>query len=100
MRLLTERSAVGSHVEEGGRELVLVAEIGDGHAIDQMPPEDGDLLGRRVVLFRLKQNRTKIAMVSRRPTTVFGGWSRPLNSKLQTFQSASPQVAKAELTPR
>src|SRR4051794_28911331 len=37
-------------VEERGRELVLVAEVRDGHPIDQMPPEDGNLLGGRVVL--------------------------------------------------
>src|SRR5437867_4144144 len=36
-------------VEEGGRELVLVAEVRDGHSIDQVPPEDGNLLGGRVV---------------------------------------------------
>jgi hypothetical protein len=40
-------------VEEGRRELVLVAEVGDGHAIDQVPLEDGNVLGRRVVLARL-----------------------------------------------
>jgi hypothetical protein len=36
-------------VEEGRRELVLVTEVGDGHLVDQVPSEDGYLLGRRVV---------------------------------------------------
>ncbi len=28
---------------------MLVAEVGDGHVVDQMAPEDGDLLGGGVV---------------------------------------------------
>jgi hypothetical protein len=30
--------------------LELVAKVGDGHSIDQVPTEDGNLLGGRVVL--------------------------------------------------
>ncbi len=33
------------NVEASGRERVLVAEVGDGHAVDPMAPEDGDLPG-------------------------------------------------------
>ena len=45
-------------VEERGRELVLVAEVRDGHAVDQMAPKDGDLLDRRVVLAGLSHGET------------------------------------------
>jgi hypothetical protein len=44
-------------VEERGRELVLIAEVGDGHAVDQMAPKDGDLLDRRIVLAELSHRR-------------------------------------------
>lgn len=44
-------------VEERGRELVLVAEVGHGDAVDQVPPEDGDLLRGRVVLAGLSHGR-------------------------------------------
>src|ERR1700677_2761700 len=44
-------------VEKSGRELVLVAEVGDGYPVDQMPPEDGDLLNGRIVLARLSHRR-------------------------------------------
>jgi hypothetical protein len=37
-------------VEDGGPEMMLVAAIGDGHPVDQVPAQDGDLLGRGVVL--------------------------------------------------
>ena len=37
-------------VEDGGLELMLVAEIGDGHLVDEVASEDGDLLGRGVIL--------------------------------------------------
>jgi hypothetical protein len=40
-------------VEQGGLELVLIAKVGDGHLVDQVTPEDGDLLEGRVVLARL-----------------------------------------------
>ena len=40
-------------VEDGGLELVLVAEVGDGHLVDQVAAEDGDLLDRGVVLAAL-----------------------------------------------
>src|ERR1700712_2562977 len=37
-------------VEDGGLELVLVAEVGDGDLVDEVTAEDGDLLGGGVVL--------------------------------------------------
>jgi len=42
-------------VEERGGELVLVAAVRDGHAVDQVTPEDGDLLDRRIVLAGLSR---------------------------------------------
>src|SRR5512135_2378577 len=45
-------------VEQGRRELMLVAEIGDGHAIDQMAPQDGYLLNRCIVLAGLSHGET------------------------------------------
>jgi len=50
-------------VEERGRELVFVAEVGDGHSVDQMSPEDGDLLSGRVVLARLSHRRNSSRVV-------------------------------------
>src|SRR5262249_4689562 len=44
-------------VEERGRELVLIAEVGDGDVVDQMAPEDGDLLDGRIVLPGLPHGR-------------------------------------------
>jgi hypothetical protein len=49
--------AIKARVEKSGRELVLVAEVGDGYPVDQMPPEDGDLLDGRIVLARLSHRR-------------------------------------------
>ena len=37
-------------VEDGGLELMLVAGVGDGHLVDEVASEDGDLLGRSVIL--------------------------------------------------
>ncbi len=37
---------------------MLIAEIGDGHAVDQMAPQDGDLLNRRIVLAGLSHGET------------------------------------------
>src|SRR4051794_16480069 len=45
-------------VEQRGRELELIAEIGDGDVVDQMTPENGDLLDRRIVLSRLSHGET------------------------------------------
>ena len=45
-------------VEQRGRELMLVAEVRDGDAVDEMTPEDGDLLDRRIVLPRLSHGET------------------------------------------
>src|SRR3954453_5612833 len=45
-------------VEGGGRELILIAEIRDGHAVDQMAPKDGDLLDGRIVLAGLSHGET------------------------------------------
>src|SRR6201996_9095897 len=45
-------------VEQGGRELVLVAEVRDGDVVDQVPPQDGDLLDGRIVLARLSHGET------------------------------------------
>src|SRR5262245_3100791 len=45
-------------VEEGGGELMLVAEVRDGDVVDQVPPEDGDLLDGRIVLPRLSHGET------------------------------------------
>src|SRR5262249_38161955 len=50
-------------VEQGGGELMLVAEIRDGHVVDQMAPEDGDLLDRRIVLPRLPQGRNSFRVL-------------------------------------
>ena len=45
-------------VEQGGRELMLVAEVGDGDVVDQVAPQDGDLLDRRIVLAGLSHGET------------------------------------------
>src|SRR5579885_895254 len=45
-------------VEQRGRELMLVAEIRDGDVVEQMTPEDGDLLDRCVVLPGLPHGET------------------------------------------
>src|SRR6185312_10401113 len=37
-------------VEQRGCELVLVAEVGDRDAVDEVAPKNGDLLDRRIVL--------------------------------------------------
>ena len=37
-------------VEQRGRELELIAEIGDGDVVDQVTPENGNLLDRCIVL--------------------------------------------------
>jgi hypothetical protein len=50
-------------VEDGGLELILVAAIGDGHSIDEVASEDGDLLGGRVVLARLSHGRNFFRVV-------------------------------------
>ncbi len=44
-------------VEEGGRELILVAKVGNGHAVDQMTPQNDNLLGGRVILAGLSHRR-------------------------------------------
>src|SRR3954452_833256 len=45
-------------VEQRGRELMLVAEVRDGDVVDQVTPQDGDLLDRRIVLPRLSHGET------------------------------------------
>src|SRR5262249_39710292 len=45
-------------VEQRGRELMLVAEVRDGNVVDQMTPQDGDLLDRRIVLSGLSHGET------------------------------------------
>src|SRR5262249_53333977 len=45
-------------VEQRGGELMLVAEIRDGDVVDEMTPQDGDLLDRRIVLSRLSHGET------------------------------------------
>ena len=45
-------------VEQRGRELELVAEVRDGDVVDQVTPENGDLLNRRIVLSRLSHRET------------------------------------------
>src|SRR5581483_4532510 len=45
-------------VKERGRELVLIAEVRGGHAVDQMAPKNGDLLDRRIVLAGLSHGET------------------------------------------
>src|SRR3954447_402677 len=45
-------------IEQRGRELMLVAEVRDGYAVDQVPPEDGDLLDGRIVLAGLSHGET------------------------------------------
>src|SRR3954447_11882041 len=44
-------------VEQRGRELMLVAEVRDRDTVDQMAPEDGDLLDRCIVLAGLSHRR-------------------------------------------
>jgi hypothetical protein len=44
-------------VEEGGLEVVLVADVGDGHPVDEVASEEGDLLGGGVVLAGLAHGR-------------------------------------------
>src|SRR5512142_2639744 len=70
-------------VEECGLQLVLVTEVGDGHSVDQVTPEDGNLLGGRVVLAGLSHGRDscctalKITPVGRRlrgPLTLRCPW--------------------------
>src|SRR6185437_2498838 len=50
-------------VEERGRELMLIAEVGDGDVVDQMAPEDGDLLDRRIVLPGLPHGRNSFRVL-------------------------------------
>src|SRR5579883_2212307 len=45
-------------VEQRGRELMLVAEVRDGDVVDQVAPQDGDLLDGRIVLSRLSHGET------------------------------------------
>jgi hypothetical protein len=45
-------------IARGGRELVLVAEVRDGDVVDQMTPEDGDLLDRPILLPRLSHGES------------------------------------------
>jgi len=45
-------------VEQRGRELMLVAEVGDGDVVNQMAAEDGHLLDGRIVLPRLSHGET------------------------------------------
>src|ERR1700677_1072978 len=50
-------------VEQGRREPVLVAEVGDGDTVDQMAPENGDLLRRRVVRSGLSHRRNSFRVL-------------------------------------
>jgi hypothetical protein len=45
-------------VEQSGRERMLVTEVGDGDVVDQVAPQDGDLLDGRIVLPRLSHGET------------------------------------------
>ena len=45
-------------LEQRGRELMLVAEVRDGDVIEQVTPQDGDLLDRRIVLAGLSHGET------------------------------------------
>jgi hypothetical protein len=45
-------------LEQRRRQVMLVAEIGNGDAVDQMTPEDGDLLNGRIVLAGLSHGET------------------------------------------
>ena len=45
-------------VEQRGRELMLVAEVRDGDVVDQVTPQDGDLLDRRMVRAELSHGET------------------------------------------
>jgi hypothetical protein len=53
--VLEERLLPG--VEDGGRELMLIAEVRDGDVVDRMTPQDSDLLDRRIVLSGLPHGR-------------------------------------------
>jgi hypothetical protein len=53
--VLEEQLLLG--IEQGGREPVLIAKVGDGYMVDQMTPEDGDLLDGRIVLAGLSHRR-------------------------------------------
>src|SRR6516225_4762219 len=50
-------------VEQGGGELMLVAAVRDGDVVDQMAPEDGDLLNRRIVLAGLPHGRNSFRVL-------------------------------------
>src|SRR3954462_3059400 len=45
-------------IEQRGRELMLVAEVRDGYAVDQMAPKDGHLLDGRIGLPGLPHGET------------------------------------------
>src|SRR5207249_1387725 len=45
-------------VEQGGRELMLIAEVRDGDVVEEMTPQDGDLLDGRIVLSGLSHGET------------------------------------------
>src|SRR5262245_7025099 len=45
-------------VEQRGRELMLIAEVRDGDVVDQMTPQEGDLLDGRRVLSGLAHGET------------------------------------------
>src|SRR5262245_33378043 len=44
-------------VKDRWRKLVLITDVGDRHVIDQMAPQDGDLLSRGVTFARLSHRR-------------------------------------------
>jgi hypothetical protein len=50
-------------VEHGGRELMLIAEVRDGDVVNQMTPQDGDLLDRRIVLSGLPHGRNSFRVL-------------------------------------
>ena len=50
-------------IEERGRKLMLIAEVRDGHVVDQMAPKDGHLLDRRIVLAGLPQGRNSFRVL-------------------------------------
>jgi hypothetical protein len=50
-------------IEQGGGELVLVAEVRDGHVVEQRAPKDGNLLNRCIVLPGLPHGRNSFRVL-------------------------------------
>jgi len=79
-------------VEDGGLELVLLAQLRDRDLVDQMPFEDRDFLGRGVVLSRLAHVGAPLF------TVMLTGNKPPSNSERCRTEENAVRVAWAVLT--